>query len=52
MEVLSRILKTECFIIVTIQVFLSGDCEFLCNIYGLSGASGKRNNYIRIPYFT
>ncbi len=28
----------------TIRVFLSGDYEFLCNIFGLSGASGKTNN--------
>ncbi|XP_064402593.1 uncharacterized protein LOC135348339 isoform X1 [Halichondria panicea] len=26
----------------TIRVFLSGDYEFLCNIYGLSGASGRQ----------
>lgn len=26
----------------TIRVFLSGDYEFLCNMFGLSGASGKK----------
>ena len=25
----------------TIRVFFSGDYEFLCSMYGLSGASGK-----------
>ena len=28
----------------TIQVFLSGDYEFLCHMYGLSGASGVLNS--------
>ena len=25
------------------KVFMSGDYEFLCQIYGLSGASGNRH---------
>ena len=27
-----------------IRVFLTGDYEFLCRMYGLSGASGKITN--------
>ena len=27
----------------TIRVFFSGDYEFLCRMYGLSGASGEKH---------
>ena len=29
----------------TIKVFLTGDYEFLCRMYGLSGASGMRDYF-------
>ena len=28
-----------------IRLFMAGDYEFLCRLYGLSGASGKHNAY-------
>ena len=35
----------------TIRVFLSGDYEFLCRIYGLSGASGEYTCASQFTYF-
>ena len=32
-----------------IKIFLSGDYEYLCKMYGLSGASGKTKNLNLIP---
>lgn len=32
-----------------IKIFLSGDYEYLCKMYGLSGASGKTKDLNLIP---
>ena len=37
----------SCGVEVTISIFLSGDYEFLCKMYGLSGANGI---YVNITY--
>lgn len=31
----------------TIKIFLTGDYEFLCRMYGLSGASGKKQKEMK-----
>ena len=33
-----------------VRVFLSGDYEFLCHLFGLSGASGKDTNETKLAF--